>query len=229
MKKIWRNILISLSVFFVAYIMIKRTGVMQGFTLESMRRYGLHLAEVVEAGYWRAVFSYLVSCVAVILTGIPATGLFAMVAGFLFGIPLGVAYTTIAAVIGSIITVIVVRRVLANMLHKRYQKRLEKFDKYMAQYGQGYLVALHLLTIVPLVAINILAALAGVSLWTVIWTTIVGSVPVYFLYVMAGRELFTITAAHEILKPHILLLLLLLALAAVMPMIVRWIAKRRGL
>ena len=176
---------------------------------------------MVKEQYWRAVFIYIISCVGVILTGLPATGPFAMAAGFLFGIPLGVLYTIIAAVIGSCITVLIVRLLLAATLHDRYQARLDQFNQYMAQYGHSYLVSLHLLTVVPLIVINVLAALADVPMWVVVWTTIAGSVPVYLLYVIAGKELFALTGVHEVFKPHIIILFLMLALIALLPIILK--------
>ena len=91
----------------------------------------------------------------------------------------------------------------------------------MKTYGYTYLITLQLLTIVPYFVINTLAALAGVPFVTFMFTTAVGSFPVLVIYAFAGKQLYKIQSWKDILSKEMLLLLLLLAGFALLPLIIR--------
>jgi len=74
--------------------------------------------------------------------------------------------------------------------------------------------------------INSLAALAGVPLHAVAWTTAIGATPSLFLYSLAGRRLFALTSARDVFTTDIVLLLVLLALLAFLPTIVQHVQRR---
>lgn len=216
-----RRVLLGGSLLIVGAILFWRFDLMRFFSHEYVQERVARLESLVQHHYWRAVRVYIISFVITVVCGLPVTGLFAMAAGYLFGLMTGTLYTIIAAMIGSVISVLVVRYALSNFMTARYQTRLDHFNERMAKYGSGYLVTLQLLTVVPFFVINTLAALAGVSIPTVIWTTLVGATPPYFLYILTGKELTTIHSPGEILKPHILILFLLLALLSLAPAILR--------
>ena len=80
---------------------------------------------------------------------------------------------------------------------------------------------MQLLTVIPFFVINTLAGLADVPLFTFIWTTVLGSLPLLFIYSLAGRQLGEIEAVRDILKPHMVALLIILALLALLPMVIK--------
>ena len=226
MKAVHRRLLV-LGVFaLVLGILVYRFGLPNFLTLKYIQQRSVYLEACVAHNYWLSVFIYLISCTLAVVFGLPIIGLFAMVAGFLFGLWPGLFYTVIASLAGSLIYVEVARHLLKRILEGRYMTQLARFNKRVSQYGHSYLVALHFSTVLPFFLINSLAALANVPIYTVAWTTVVGSIPSLFLYSLAGRKLSVMTSARDLFTPDVVLLLIVLAILALMPTIVKQIQKR---
>ena len=164
---------------------------------------------------------YVILCTGIVACGIPAIGPLTLVGGFLFGTLFGTLYALTGATVGVISMVLFVRYVVAQTIAKRYGNKLAKFNKRLQAYGHSYLLTMHLLTVIPFFVIATLAGLADVSLITVVWTTIVGSFPLIFIYAFAGRQLGTITSLGDIFSPQIIAAFVLLALLALIPMVIR--------
>jgi len=113
------------------------------------------------------------------------------------------------------------RTALKNTLEKKYASQLVTFRKGLDEYGSYYLLILHFMFIVPFVVINILAALAGVSLWQFVWTTAVGFLPCAFVYSFAGKRLFSITSVHDVFSWNIIIAILLLLIITMLPIILK--------
>jgi uncharacterized membrane protein YdjX (TVP38/TMEM64 family) len=78
---------------------------------------------------------------------------------------------------------------------------------------------LQLLPATPTFLINTLAGLTSISLWTFVWTTFVGIIPGSLLYTYAGQKLYTITSLWDIFSVPVILIFVLLALSALIPVI----------
>jgi uncharacterized membrane protein YdjX (TVP38/TMEM64 family) len=205
--------------------LIYYSGLGSYFTLENMQKKSIYLKEAVEHHYMRSVLFYIVGFAFLILITLPVVGPLTMLGGYLFGVFFGFLYALIAAVLGAILSFLVIRYLLSSMLRERYKARLEPFRQKMQKYGASYLLMLNLLSIIPYVAINILAALTGVPLFTAFWVTILGSIPLIFIYALAGQQLSTISSASDIFSPQIIILLIILALVALLPLIVKKFKK----
>ena len=104
---------------------------------------------------------------------------------------------------------------------------LEKFERRIEEYGPPYLLMLHFSTLFPYAVINVLAALAGISVVTVMWTTAVGFLPSALIYSFAGSRLTTISSVRDVFSPQIILALVLLVLLMLVPIVVKQV-KNRG-
>ncbi len=196
-------------------------GLGQYFTLTAIQQESKSLKDLVCRYHFSSVLTYIIGYAIIIAFGIPAVAPLTILGGFLFGAFIGGFYSLIGATIGSIIYFLLIRYVLGGMIRKRYLHQLEKFNQQIKKYGHNYLLTMHLLTIFPYFVINTLAALADISLSTFTWTTIVGSTPILFIYAFAGRELCMIKSLKDVLQPHFIIMLLLLALLALLPILIR--------
>jgi len=214
------------TIFFAALLII-------GFTL-----YYTHITEYIDFGHiyllaqkfhalqnkhaLYTVLIYLALYITCITCMVPSVAPLTMMGGYLFGTFLGTLYALLASTLGSLCSFILLRYFLYNSIQKRYSHRLERFNAYVKKYGvSSYLITLQLLTVVPFAVINSLAVLANVSLWTILWTTVVGSCPIVLLYAIAGKQLGSITGTHDIFSSSIIIILLLLILMALLPLIIR--------
>ncbi len=212
------------------------------FTIICAIIYGTHITEYIDLSHIyilaqkfhalenhhavETVFIYLILYITCITCMVPSVAPLTMMGGYLFGTVLGTFYALLASTLGSLCAFLILRYFLYDSIQERYGHRLGRFNSYLKKYGVAYyLITLQFLTIIPFVVINSLAVLANVPLVTVIWTTIVGSFPVVLLYAIAGKQLGSITSAHDMFSPSIIITFILLIILALLPIIVR---KIRG-
>lgn len=193
------------------------------FSLSSLQANRAYLEEMVQRNYLHAVLIFMAIYAAVISLGMPGVPPLTMIGGFLFGFLPAVVYATISATIGTTISFLLIKYVLANVIRGKYAQKLDRFNEKIASHGAAsYLLTMQLMGIIPYFVINVLAALANVSTVTFMWTTLVGSVPILFVYAFAGRQLGMVESVGDIFSPSIIALLAVLVLVAMMPLFLRF-------
>jgi len=220
MRKLGAAILLIIGAFLFWYF-----NIAQYLTLIALQRESAYLKELVGHNYFLSALVFVLAYASVIACGLPAAAPFTILGGFLFGVFAGFLYALLGATLGSIIYFLLIRYVLTNMVRESYVAQLNRFNERVKKYGYSYLLTLHWLSVVPYFVVNTLAALADVPLLTLIWTTLVGSSPLLFVYAFAGRELNVISSVRDILRPDVIIMLVLLALLALLPMIIRKFRK----
>jgi uncharacterized membrane protein YdjX (TVP38/TMEM64 family) len=75
--------------------------------------------------------------------------------------------------------------------------------------------------------INILAALTKVPLATFIWTTMLGVAPATFIFAFAGQQLLDISSIRDVFSPRVILALVLLAMFAFLPIMIKWFRRKK--
>jgi len=221
MKTFHKKLIIGFLVLIVLVFVFYYVGLSHYFSLASIKTNATFFKSKVVENYLHAVIAFIGISTALIAFTLPITAPMGVVGGFLFGMWPAVLYCMIAVIVGTAISFLVVRYVLSHMMKHRYGKRLESFNKRIKTYGYTYLITLQLLTVVPYFVINTLAALAGVSFLTFMCTTAVGSFPILVIYAFAGKQLYMIHSWRDILSKEMLLLLLLLAGLALLPLVMR--------
>ncbi len=226
MKWLGKKVGISLLLIVVLVLILYYIGFAQYFSLENIKMHAARIEQLVLHHYLLSVIVFIAISTLLIALTLPVTGPVAVSAGFLFGLVPGVCYSMISAMIGTAISFLIVRYAMSHITKNQYNAQLTAFKEQLHAYGYTYLITLQLLTIVPYFIINTLAALAGISFSTFMWTTALGSLPIIIIYAFAGRQLYMIQSWRDILSVNMLLLLLMLALLALLPMIVK---KVRGI
>lgn len=210
----------------VVALLMYRLQITHYFALSNLQSQSASLLEAVNTHYLFSVFAYLGVYAALIACALPLVAPMTILGGFLFGVLYGVIYAVIGASTGAVIYFLMVRYVFAHTIRESFAPQLGAFHEKMNRYGASYLISLQLLTIIPYFVINTLAALADVPLVTFIWTTVLGGLPLHVIYAVAGQELGTLTSIRDILKPSIIVLLLLMAGIALLPMLIRYIRAK---
>ena len=221
MKSIYKKLIFWLVLAAIAIFILFYFGLSQHFSVANVKAHAAYLQGKVNENYSHAVFMFVIICIALIMLTLPITAPMGVLAGFLFGVIPGTLYSMLAIIFGASISFLVVRYALSQVMKNRYGARLAGFNQRMKKYGYTYLITLQLLTVVPYFVINSLAALAGVPFYMFVLTTVVGSFPVVVIYAFAGKQLYNITSWQDILSTPMLLVLLLLAGLAMLPMAIR--------
>lgn len=201
------------------------SGITNHITLEKIQLKSAALKHAVDEHYIQAIILFTLSFMALIAATLPIVGLLTMLGVYLFGFIPGFFAALMGASLGSTFSFLIIRYVVGSFIRNRYKTRLEKFSKKINELGYSYLLTLQLLSIFPYVVINVLAAFTNVSTFTLFWTTLVGSMPLIFIYAVAGRQFGSMSSASDIFSPQIMVIFALFALATLLPMIVRYFKK----
>lgn len=199
------------------------SGLHTYFSLSSLQANRAYLEEIVKRNYLQAIMLFMAVYAAVISLGMPGVPPLTMIGGFLFGFFPAVIYATISATIGTTISFLLIRYVLGNIIRGKYAQKLERFNEKIASHGAAsYLLTMQLMGVIPYFVINVLAALTNVSTVTFMWTTCVGSIPIFCIYAFAGRQLGMVESVGDIFSPSIIALLVILVLVAMMPLFLKF-------
>lgn len=191
------------------------------FTIEQLKKNNEHFALYVKDHYLFSVVVYISIFSAFVACGLPLIFPLALIGGFLYGLIQGLLFATVSCLVGSLFSFLVLRYVASDWVRGWHNERIDRFNQQIHKYGYSYLLMLHFLSVVPIFVINLLAAVAKVPLKTVAWVTLLGTLPMNFLCVMAGKELSTINSFSDIFSPTILVLMALLVVIAVAPIVIR--------
>lgn len=195
------------------------------FTLKKLQANHAYLKNFVSNHYFLSVLIYISVYSLTLACGLPIVMPLALIGGFLYGVVFGLLYAGISCLFGSVISFLILRYVVAHWIRGWHNDRVDRFNAQVQKYGYSYLLILHFLSVIPMFVINLLAAVAKVKLRTVMWVTILGTLPLNLLCVIAGQQLSTIHSLKDIFSPTIITLLSILAVVAIAPLVFK---KMRG-
>ena len=228
MKLRTKNIIILIAALAAVIIFFYYFRISDYFTIEKLKENNLFLKSFVQKHYMLSVLIYIGTYSTLIACALPIVMPLALIGGFLYGLTFGLLYAGVSCLIGSIVTFLALRHFVGHWIRDWHNERIDRFNKQIQKYGYSYLLILHFLSIVPMFVINLLAAMAKVPLFTVIWVTMLGTLPLNLLCVYAGRQLSSIHSFNEIFSPTIIILLCLLALFACAPLFLKKIKGSLG-
>lgn len=183
-------IVILLAIPLIAHYCITQTGLLA--FVKSQRTIILHF---VQLHYLKSVLIFMGTYIGITALSVPEAAILTTTAGFLFGATTGALYVVIAATLGATIAFIIIRFFIGHKIQSRYEVHLAPFNDAFEKKGSWYLLLVHLIPGVPFVLINMLAALTKVSLFTFIWTTLIGIIPGTFMYTFLGEQLRKVKTA----------------------------------
>ena len=219
-KLYWLIAVVALIVISVVAYLFCKFDIVSCISLEWVKAHSAALKASVMANYPRSVALYCLAYATIISFGISGVAPLTILGGYLFGV-IGIIYALMGATAGCLTGFLIMRYVLGRTIRKYYAKQLEQFERLIQRYGASYLLMIHYSSVIPFFFINSFAALADVPVLMFIWTTILGSIPLLSIYVLAGRELGRIKTISGIFSPTIIALLVLLALLAVIPVLLK--------
>ena len=219
MKRIWLKITILLLI--VAAALLARFLLQADYLdVHFVKQHKDQLLSFIGAHYIQAVlcFVFLYICTAFFLPGALAL---TVAGGMLFGTLPAVIYVNMGATIGAVLAFMAARFVIGDWVQKRFQDQLHRFNWELSQHGHNYLLILRILPIAPFMLVNYCAGITKIPLSTFTWTTAVGVIPGSLIYAFVGEQLRNVHAPADLFSWKIMLALLLLALFALLPVILR--------
>lgn len=219
-------VLLGLILFGAASVWL--TGLNEYLTFENLKGNRDILRSYVESHYIPSVIVFIAAVVSTAFF-VPGAIAVTLVGGFLFGVLLGTLYLLAGATMGASLAFLSARYVLGNWVQRRYEEQLRIFNREMARHGHNYLITFRIVPVMPFFLVNYLAGITRMPIGRFMWTTAVGMLPGSVVYSFAGRELRGIESPDDIMSPKLLSALILLALFALLPVLLRlskWVKGR---
>jgi uncharacterized membrane protein YdjX (TVP38/TMEM64 family) len=217
MKGHWVKIIVLLAII-VAAILAKFLSQDDILSIHNVKTHREQLLQLVRDHYWEAVLCYVSLYVgtAFILPGALAL---TIAGGMMFGTVPTVVYVNVGGTAGAVLAFYSARFVIGGWIQERFKKRLESFNREMAQHGPNYLLVLRLVPFAPFFVVNYGAGITKIPWKTFLWTTSLGMIPGSLIYAYLGEQLRTISTATELFSGKLIIALLILAFFALLPII----------
>jgi uncharacterized membrane protein YdjX (TVP38/TMEM64 family) len=178
---------------------------------------------VIAALIYIAVYSLLVAL------SVPGALVLTIAGGFLFGTWLGALCAVIGATVGATAIFLAARVGLGSLLQRAGQF-VGTLEAGFRADAFNYLLVLRLVPIFPFWLVNLVPALAGVTLPTYVLATFLGIIPGTFVYASLGNGPGSVVEQPDLailFKPSLLVPIVGLALLALIPVgYKRWRAKK---
>jgi len=154
---------------------------------------------------------------------IPVATWLSILAGAIFGFWHGLLIVSFACSIGATLAMLIARYFLSERVERRFGARRSEINAGIAKDGAFYLFAIRLTPFLPYFLVNILFGLTSMEGITFYAVSQLGMLPLNAVYVNAGLQLTMLHSISDIANP---LLLGPLALAGVLPLVMRKIIMR---
>ena len=147
---------------------------------------------VVTLGEWLQVHPqvsglvFIAAFAAIMAVGIPGGNVLMLSSGLLFGTLAGGLLATVGASLAALATHALIRTAFGRWLDERAGQARYSIRSFVQHGNAPLLILPRLIPVIPFFVINVGLTAAGVPLRTYLWTTVVGVVPVAFLFASIG-------------------------------------------
>lgn len=156
---------------------------------------------------------------------IPGSIVLTLLAGAIFGVPLGTFWAIFSTTLGACFAFLISRYLFRDYFRRRFHSQFLRMNHRVEREGIPSLFTLRMIPVSPYVVINVVMGLTEMRLWSFTWVTYLGMLPGTFLYVLAGKKIASITKIADILSWEIVLGLTFLG---VLPAFVRKLLKEHS-
>ncbi|MEJ0020921.1 MAG: TVP38/TMEM64 family protein [Acetobacteraceae bacterium] len=212
-----------LGLLLVAGATIWASGLASQISWANLARHQSSLASWIAEHPLTAPAAFTLCYAVAVAVSLPQASILTISAGLLFGSLRGGALTVAGASAGAIALFLIVRHGFADAVAARGGRLSERLRQALQRDGFSYLLAIRLVPLFPFWLVNLAAALSGMRLIPYAAATVIGIMPVTFIYASIGSGLGQVLAAGEqpdiatVFAPRFLLPLAGLAVLALLP------------
>lgn len=218
--------LTPLAVLAAAAVLFLALGGHRYLNLEALAANHDRLCAIVERGGIAADLGFILAYAGLVALSVPGAAVFTITGGFLFGAWLGTTLSVFGATLGAIAVFLAARAGLAGLL-ARAGPRIKRLEAGFHRDALSYLLVVRLIPIFPFWLINIAAGATAMRLSVFGIGTLLGIIPVTFVYASLGSGLGdAMQGGHEpglevLLQPAVVLPIIGLAVLALLPALYR--------
>jgi uncharacterized membrane protein YdjX (TVP38/TMEM64 family) len=178
------------------------SGAYSLFNFETLQAKHLIWKTYVQTHPLLSAFYFISVYIVSVLLVIPDSTILALMGGLLFPMPLAIAYVSISETIGGTLFFLAARLAFSETLGKKKKNYFSEMQKKFHRDQICYLLFLRFSHLLPFWVINLGAGIFRVKVWTFIWTTLIGVLPLTYFLVESGSSLskYFETHTHFVLK-----------------------------
>lgn len=173
-----------------------------------------------------AMGAYLLIYIVAVSLSFPGASFLTIAGGGIFGWAIGGTLTVIGATIGASIIFLVAKTSIGDYLAEKAGPRMNKLREGFQKEAFSYLLTLRLAPVVPFWITNLAPALFGMDLFRYALATFIGIIPGTYAYSFIGDQVGSAVDGSDITQ-KITLGLAALAAASVIPLIVKWVRRKK--
>ncbi len=197
-------------------------------SLDAIKQHRDALLAFTQEHYARSLLIAFAAFVIATSLSIPSSTLFSLLLGFLFGRWVATAVIVVGATIGTSLLFLAVRYLFADAVRHRLGPMAARIEAGFTRNAFCWMLFLRLTPMVPYFLVNLIPTITGIRLRTYALATMIGIIPVTFVFTNLGQTLGRIDSLHDLLSPEALTALALLAVLALIPVALRYSARDRN-
>ena len=221
-----KRYLIIATAFIILATLFYYFGLHRLIRLETIKAHEQAIRSFIYEHYTLSVLIFIGVFAFMIAFSLPIVAPLTIIGGYIFGL-WAIAYSLLATTLGGTMAFIIIRSFIGKAGARKYKGKLQDVERSLQRNGVSYLLMLQFLSIVPFFIINLAAIMADFSVWTMIWTTIVGSTPFVVIYAFIGYKIFCFQCVQDIPYNTYVLLVVFLMTLALIPLFVRRLKRPR--
>jgi uncharacterized membrane protein YdjX (TVP38/TMEM64 family) len=221
-KNTWKPFLFLLLM--AAVIVFYFNGGEETLSFKALRNHLLFLQEQYHHNPVLVITFFFLGYVLLTALSIPGSLVLTLMAGAIFGTPLGLVLVSLSGTLGALIAFLIARYLLKEYVSQKFSRQFDAINSNLKLDGVSYLFTLRMIPVSPFVMINLVMGLTTINWYTFVWTTLLGMIPGNFLYVYAGRKIGEIESPAEIMTWP---LIIALSLLGILPWTLRRLMKMR--
>ncbi len=160
---------------------------------------------------FKAAIIFFFIYIAVAGLSLPGATVLSILAGAIFGLPLGVFIVLLAATIGATIAFWFSRYIFHDFVQDHFGEKLQAVNRGIEKDGVFYLFTLRLIPIFPYFIINLVMGLTPIRTLVFFITSLLGMFAGSIIFVNVGTQLADIESIDGILTPGLIIAFVLLA------------------
>jgi len=208
-------------------------GLDEWFSFEQLERHSKTAQELVREKPLQTAATFVAGLTLVTLLCIPAVAILQILSGFLFGPLLGVLLSVLAQTAGGALAFLVARSAFRESFSRLIGPYVGRLEAGFQANAFTYVVTLRMTPVMPYWVVNVAPSLLGVRFRPFLLGTLIGAVPLTFVYASFGAGLGEVVAAGgrpslaDLLEPKTIALLAAALCFAFAPFLVRRLYGRK--
>jgi len=203
-------------------------GVHTYLSPENLSQNKATLDAFVQDNFVLAMGTYLIIYIVAVSISFPGASFLTIAGGAIFGWLIGGTLTIFGATIGASIIFLVAKTSLGDFLAEKAGPRMSKLRDGFQKDAFNYLLTLRLAPVVPFWITNLAPAFFGMDLGRYALATFLGIIPGTYAYSFIGEQVGTSLEKDSNIVANVTLGLAALAIASVIPLIVKYIRNRKN-